>query len=164
MVDLAQRQPVGHGRDAGVLPVRDDVRGVEQRPVPQQAHRARGPVCLDDALPEHGLVKALLDDPLGVAPLDRADLAPVHQLAQILLRRDRDLQPLRLVRDDPHREHRHVQPLLYAHEPDQRDLRLVRTPQPDIGVPVRAVPSYLYRSRPSAPSASSYGARRRSEV
>jgi hypothetical protein len=57
VVDLAERETVGHCGDSAIIGVREDVRGVEQRPVLESAHRALRLVGEQDPRPEDRLLR-----------------------------------------------------------------------------------------------------------
>lgn len=61
VMDLAQREAIGHGRNASFLRVRHDVRGVEEFGVPKGADSAAGLVRAHHHPPEDWLMKPLLD-------------------------------------------------------------------------------------------------------
>nr|WP_084956277.1 DEAD/DEAH box helicase family protein [Thermoactinospora rubra] len=139
MVDLAQRQPVGHRGDAAFLPVRDDVGGIKQRQMPEVAHRAARLVRLDHPLPEDRLVEPPPGHADGVAALDLAH-RPIHPDVPLrLLQRHGYLQSVELHGDDPHREERQIQALLHAEEPDEGQSKLIGAAEPEICVEVRVV-------------------------
>jgi hypothetical protein len=75
VVDLAERQPVADGCDPRLLPVGDDVRGVEEFAVPQRAYGAPGLVGAQHRRPEHRLVQPLLRLAHDVPPDVLVDVA-----------------------------------------------------------------------------------------
>ena len=97
VVDLAQGQAVVHRRGAELVPVRDDVRGVEQGPVLELADRAPRLVRDEHAGAERGLVQALLRETAGVLPLRLGQVGGVVDEAERLVQRDEELPVLRLV-------------------------------------------------------------------
>jgi hypothetical protein len=68
VVDLAQGEPVPHLRGAAFSSVAHDVRSIEEFRMLEPAYRAAPSVCVQDALPEAGLMEADQGETCGVSP------------------------------------------------------------------------------------------------
>lgn len=82
VVEGAEAEPVDHHRRAGLVPVGDDVRGVEQAELLEAADRALVGVRRDDLAAEADLVDPPAHLADGVAALDLVD--DRHRLALVV--------------------------------------------------------------------------------
>lgn len=123
VVDLAQRQAVGHYGLAERIGVRNDVGGVEQLAFAQAANGASGAVGSDDSVTEAGLVEALSDllGDVGAPGLVDDEQAEVGPEDVVVLEGDGEGQVVTIVVVDEGGPERFVQSLGHAREPNERN-------------------------------------------
>jgi hypothetical protein len=130
VVEGAERDPVLHDRIASGLPVRDDVRGLEQLAMPEAAECALIAIRFENALAEGALVEPLPDDGRDVGAARLRVFRGVPDAPERILRRflrvldvidlDPKGQRARIVPDDEHGPGGHIPP---EHDPVEVDQR-----------------------------------------
>src|SRR5690554_1974180 len=90
VVDLAEREAVRGDRRPTRFAVRDDVRRVEKRSVPQRADRTLGFVSEEHSGPERRLMEPLARESECVLTLRLRDLAQVSHVPERLFERDHE--------------------------------------------------------------------------